>query len=225
MNDAVAHVTLSSKGHIGIMTSGLPSRNASGYLHQLQVWQLLECRGQVVCLQGMDGSLDPLLFDLNELLLWSTANMDEPTQDLPVIGMDLRNDVPEVPPPPEQKIHSAWISGEHWSSYSGLPLPPPLSLAVHHFQDTTAISAPGSSSPTREMENSPRSVGTEPIILALAVTHTLFSPGNPTQWLPWLCPIYSTTVLSDWAQSARGREHALHQAASTHFRRWTDQPI
>ena len=41
MNDAVAHVPLSSEGHIGIMTGGLPSCNACSHLHQLHVWQLL----------------------------------------------------------------------------------------------------------------------------------------------------------------------------------------
>ena len=52
MNDTVAHMPLSSEGHIGIMTEGLPSINACGHLNQLQVWRLLQCRGQVVCLRG-----------------------------------------------------------------------------------------------------------------------------------------------------------------------------
>ena len=57
MNDAVAHVPLSSEGHIVIMTSGLPSRNAWGHLDQLWVWRLLQCRGQVACSEGLNGSL------------------------------------------------------------------------------------------------------------------------------------------------------------------------
>ena len=103
----------------------LSSRNACGHLHQLQVWQLLQCRGQAVCLDGLNGSLEPLLCDFKELPLWSMANIDEPTQDPIMIDVDLSNVVPEVPPPPEQKIHSACISEEHWSRYSGLPQPPP----------------------------------------------------------------------------------------------------
>ena len=41
MNDAVSHTPLSSEGHIGIMTDGIPSANACGHLDQLQVWKLL----------------------------------------------------------------------------------------------------------------------------------------------------------------------------------------
>ena len=45
MNDSMAHVPLSSEGHIGIMTDGLPSTNACGCLDQLQVQRLLQCGG------------------------------------------------------------------------------------------------------------------------------------------------------------------------------------
>ena len=56
MNDAMAQMLLSSIGHIGIMAGDLPSWNACGCLHQLCVWQLLQCGGWVVChvqLQGV----------------------------------------------------------------------------------------------------------------------------------------------------------------------------
>ena len=79
MNDAMAHAPLSSEGHIGIMTSGLPSRNACGHLNQLLVWRLLQCGGWVVCPEGLNGGLKPLLFDFKELLLWNVANVDEPS--------------------------------------------------------------------------------------------------------------------------------------------------
>ena len=79
MNNAMAHAPLSNEGHIGVMTSGLPSRNACGCLHQLQVWWLQQCRGQVVCPEGLNGSLKALLFDFKELPLWNVANVDEPT--------------------------------------------------------------------------------------------------------------------------------------------------
>ena len=39
MNDTMAHIPLSSEGHIGIMTGGLPRMNACGHLNQLQVWR------------------------------------------------------------------------------------------------------------------------------------------------------------------------------------------
>ena len=37
INNAMAHMSLSSVGYIGIMTSDLPSQNACGHLHQLHV--------------------------------------------------------------------------------------------------------------------------------------------------------------------------------------------
>ena len=98
MNYAMAHATLSSEGPIGIMTCGLPSRNACSCLHQLQVWWLLQYRGQVVCPEWLNGSIKPLLFDFKELLLWIMADTDESTQDPPMIEVDLSNAVPEVPP-------------------------------------------------------------------------------------------------------------------------------
>ena len=100
MNDAMTHAPLSSEGHIGIMTSGLPSRNACGCLHQLQVWQLLQCRGWVVCQDGLNGSLKPLLFYFKALPLWSAANAHESAQDPLMIEVDLSNVVTKVTPSP-----------------------------------------------------------------------------------------------------------------------------
>ena len=79
MNDDMAHTPLSNEGDIGVMTGSLPSRNACGHLDQLWVWRLLQCRGQVVCPEGLNGSPKPLLFDFKELPLWNAANADEPT--------------------------------------------------------------------------------------------------------------------------------------------------
>ena len=45
MNDAMAHAPLSSEGHIGIMTDGIPSMNTCSCLDQLQVQKLLQCGG------------------------------------------------------------------------------------------------------------------------------------------------------------------------------------
>ena len=67
MNDAMAYSSLSSERHISALTSSLPSQNACGHLHQLQV----------VCLDGLNGGLEPLPFNFKQLLLWSIANADE----------------------------------------------------------------------------------------------------------------------------------------------------
>ena len=52
MNEAVAHVPLTSEGHIGIMTDGIPGRNACGQLDQLHMQKVLQCGGWVVPLRG-----------------------------------------------------------------------------------------------------------------------------------------------------------------------------
>ena len=79
MNDAMAHTPLSSVGHVGIMIDGLPSMNACIHLEQLQVWKLLQCRGWVVCPEGLNRGLEALLFDFKELPLWNMASTDEHT--------------------------------------------------------------------------------------------------------------------------------------------------
>ena len=76
MNDAMTHMPLSSEGHTGIVTDGIPSMNACGHLDQLQVQKLLKYGGWVVCLEGLNWSLEALLFDFEDLLLWNAA--DEP---------------------------------------------------------------------------------------------------------------------------------------------------
>ena len=58
MNDAVAHMPLSSERHIAIMSSDLPSWNDCGCLHQLCMWQLLQCASWVVCPDRLNGRLE-----------------------------------------------------------------------------------------------------------------------------------------------------------------------
>ena len=79
MNDTMAHMPLSSEGHLGIMTDGIPSTNACGCLDQLQVQKLLQCGGWVVCPEGLNGGLKVLLFDIKELPLWNATTGDELT--------------------------------------------------------------------------------------------------------------------------------------------------
>ena len=98
MNETVAHMPVSSEGHIGIMTDGIPSANTCGHLDQLQVQKLLQCKGQVVCTEGLNGGLKALLFDFKELPLWNVATADEPAQDLPLIEVILNGMAPEAPP-------------------------------------------------------------------------------------------------------------------------------
>ena len=96
MNDAMAHVPLFSEAYIGIMTDDIPSTNACGFLYQLQVWKLLQCRGWVVCPEGLNGALEALLFNFEELPLWNVATADEHTWDPPLIEVDLSGAEPEA---------------------------------------------------------------------------------------------------------------------------------
>ena len=90
------HAPLSSEGHIGIVTDNMPSMNACSHLDQLQVWKLLQCGGQVVCPEGLNGGLKALLFDFEELLLWNATTTDETTCNPSLIEEDLSSMEPEV---------------------------------------------------------------------------------------------------------------------------------
>ena len=52
----------------------------------------------MVCPEGLNRNLKPLLFDFKELPLWNVANMDEPAQDPPMIDVDLSDVEPKASP-------------------------------------------------------------------------------------------------------------------------------
>ena len=99
--------------------------------------RVLQCRGWVVCPGGLNGSLKALLFDFKELPLWNAANMDEPTQDLPMRGVDLNNTEPEVPPstrvedPLSLNLRGA-LEQLQWTSTAAPALPCNTSLPGHN---------------------------------------------------------------------------------------------
>ena len=175
MNDTMAHAPLSSKGNIGIMTGDLPSRNACSHLHQLQVWWLLQCGGWVVCPDGLNGSLKPLLFDFKELPLWSLANVDESAWDPPMTEVDLGNAVPKVSPSTRaEDPHGLNLRGTLEQIQCASPTTPysPLQYITSRTQTLSAVlGAPPS---IGETKNSPGSLGTEPITPtpAAALAHT-----------------------------------------------------
>ena len=168
MNNAVAHALLSSKGHIGIMTGDIPSENACSHLHQLHMWQLLQCRRWVVCPDGINGGLEPLMFNFKELPLWNTANVGESSRDPSMMRMDLDDVVCMVSP-------STWAEDPlGLSSRETMEQPLLDSLATSHSPSQYLASrtqmpsvALGVPHPT---ENSPQSVRTEPIIPTPVVT-------------------------------------------------------
>ena len=98
------------------MTNGIPSMNACGCLDQLQVWKLLQCGGQLVCPEGLNGSPSKLCC----LTLRSYhSGIWPPWINLPLIEVDLNG--MELEAPPEQKIHSAWRG---WTQPSVIQWPP-----------------------------------------------------------------------------------------------------
>ena len=149
----------------------------AGCLDQLQVQRLLQCRGWVVCPEGLNGSLKALLFDFKELPLWNAANADEPTQDPPMIDVDLSGAEPEVPPstrvedPLSLNLRGA-LEQLQWASPAA-PHSPSQYITSRTQLPSAALGAP---SPARETENSLRSVGTEPVIPTLVVTLPQTSP-------------------------------------------------
>ena len=70
MNNAILHMVLYSKGHLGVLMEGKPQRNPCVLLHQLQAWWLLQCGKSVVCPRGLNVGLEALVFDFEELSLW-----------------------------------------------------------------------------------------------------------------------------------------------------------
>ena len=57
LNNAMSYAPLMNKGHISTMMDGVSSADAHGWLHQLQIWKLLQHEGKVVCPEGLPGEL------------------------------------------------------------------------------------------------------------------------------------------------------------------------
>ena len=126
MNDSVLHMPLSDKGHIGTMTNGICSTNACGWLHQLQVWKLLQHGDSVVFLEGLNGESKALQFTFQELPLWNAATADGPTWDLPMIEVVLGSTEPKtanttlVPPPSSHQTPTRHHCGSQPTPPGGL---------------------------------------------------------------------------------------------------------
>ena len=105
MSDTVLHAPLSDNRHIVTMMDGVYTANARGQLHQLWVWKLLQHGNSVVFPEGLNGEPKAYQFSFQELLLWSTTNVDGTAQDLPMVevllsGMESKTtSLRQVPPP------------------------------------------------------------------------------------------------------------------------------
>ena len=130
-------------------------------------------RPGLFALRGWMGASKLCCLNLKELPLWNVANADEPAWDLPMIDVDLSGVEPW-----SSILHQSRRStqpesqGDHWSSYNGrhpqLAPDSPLQYITSRTQPPSAALGPPFQ--VGETENSLRSVGTDPIIPALAVT-------------------------------------------------------
>ena len=167
MNDAVAHMLLSSIGHIGVMTGDLPSQSTCGHLHQIHMWQLLQCGGQVVCPDGLNGGLEPLVFNFKELPLWNVADMARSSKDPSMMDVDLGNAI-HVASSSTQMDDCLGLTSR--GTMEQLPL---VSLAAPHFPLqylTSRTQTPSSTPGAPPTENSLLSVRTEPVTPTLVAT-------------------------------------------------------
>ena len=71
------------------MMDGIPSEEAHGQLHQLQVCKLLQHKDIVVCSEGLNGELEALQFTFPELQLWDAAAPGKPIQEPQLTEVDL----------------------------------------------------------------------------------------------------------------------------------------
>ena len=105
MSDTALLMPLSDNGHIGTMTDGVHSINACGWLHQLQVWKLLQHGDSIVFPEGLNREPEALQFSFCVLPLWNATSVDGPTQDPPMLEVVLSSvesetvSLTKVPPP------------------------------------------------------------------------------------------------------------------------------
>ena len=78
-NENAQHMPLPKEGHLSAMIDGTPSRKMCGHLHQLDVWQLLQCRDHVVYPKGLNGGLEPVLTSLSGALVQGGNVLGVPT--------------------------------------------------------------------------------------------------------------------------------------------------
>ena len=90
LNEEALHVPLSNEGHISVMIDGVvPSRSTCRHLHKLEVCKLLQCGDQVVCPNGMNGGLEPVLLSLPKLPIWNMDTLSRPVHKPLLLQVDL----------------------------------------------------------------------------------------------------------------------------------------
>ena len=238
LNEGLSHVPLSSEVHMSAMTDGTPSTDAHGQLHQLQICKLLQHKDMVVCLEGLNGELEALLFTFQELPLWDATSPGEPTCKPQLIEGDLSSVQPEsrttaiqtctttlmLPPLwliPESLLvtslqPSTCSSRGPWSGCSRLPLQPQVPVSQHSMprRELPSVALDAQSLSQRKRKSPWARGGTLHHPCIDSNPHTDISAGNHTRWYPQLHSHYSPTAPANHAKDTRGGKHLLCLTAS-----------
>ena len=95
LNNTISYEPLTNKGHISTMTDSVPSMDAHGWLHQLQIWKLLQHKGKVLCPEGLNREVEALQFTFPELPLWDVTMPSKPFWEPLFLEVDLCSTQPE----------------------------------------------------------------------------------------------------------------------------------
>ena len=95
LNKDSQHIPLSTTGHISTMINGAPSRSACGHLSHLEVYKLLQHGVEVVYLEGLNGSLEPLPVSLPKLPIWDSDSHVGPSHKPALLQVNLPRIVPQ----------------------------------------------------------------------------------------------------------------------------------
>ena len=91
LNKALSLTSLSSEGHVSTMRDGMPSADAHGHLHELQVCKLLQHKDLMVCPEGLNGEMEASQFTFQEFSLWDAIAPSKPTHELQLMEVDLHS--------------------------------------------------------------------------------------------------------------------------------------
>ena len=170
MNNAVAHAPLSSEGHIGVMTSGLPSRNAllsapiTGVATTAMQWP-----GGLPRRAEWEPQATPFWLQGTTAIECGQCRWTYLRSTHDRCGPGWHGNWSS---PLHQSRRSTWPESQENTGSATVDFPwCPQSPSQYITSRTQPLSAGlRAPPPTRETENSPRSVGTEPIIPTPPVT-------------------------------------------------------
>ena len=89
LNEDSQHIPISAARHINAMIDSAPSRSICGCLSHLEVQKLLQCGGEVVYLEGLNGGLELLWVSLPKPLIWDSDPHTESAHEPMLLQVNL----------------------------------------------------------------------------------------------------------------------------------------